>query len=401
MLLIGDEDFKPGSFYTDEDFYNYSPKGLASVAAQQMNFSNLNPIRKFGWLSCRLQLDYQMKVGDLSDKLFGLDVEIEEGLLRTTSPPNPGQHSHQCWERDRVIGEIRKELKEYYDLILAEERLQHLPKVSKEAHTRHYNLAEKKHCLSNEQLEVLRYAHDFITVTPDTTFQKFEFLLYSEKPWVQVSHHEAARPLLIRVPPLTRPTRAEKKCLEILSRLAGRPPPARGYTAYGVRPFEWLVKGVLALVGCALFLAPVGILYLGSLPPGALFGVTVAFCFVFVTLMVSLERRTGPMLFGISAYMAVMTVFLSNVNQCHAQPQVPLLSALAKTTVPNNVACYHAAGALSSHATRGCESTLASLHPAWRGSDFLTLVGRGVPISTALARETLKRIRIEDYGLVV
>ncbi|RYO87964.1 hypothetical protein DL766_007772 [Monosporascus sp. MC13-8B] len=280
----GDENFKPGSFYTDEDFYNYSPKGLASVAAQQMNFSNLNPIRKFGWLSCRLQLDYQMKVGDLSDKLFGLDVEIEEGLLD--------------------------------DLILAEERLQHLPKVSKGAHARHYNLAEKKHCLSNEQLEVLRYEHDFITVTPDTTFQKFEFLLYSENPWVQVSHHEAARPPLIRVPPLTRPTLAEKKGLKLISRLTGRPPPARGYTAYGVRPFEWIVKGTLALVGCGLFLAPVGILYLGSLPPGGLFGVTVAFCFVFVALMVRLERRTGPMLFGISAYMAVMTVFLSNVNQC-------------------------------------------------------------------------------------
>ncbi|RYP57424.1 hypothetical protein DL769_009477 [Monosporascus sp. CRB-8-3] len=286
-----DKDFAPGSFYTDQDFYDHSPKGVASLAAQQMNFSNLNPLRRFGWLCYRLLLDYEMKLGDLSDKLFGLEVEIEEGLLRTTSPPNPGQHSLQCLERDRLIVEIRKEFKEYYDLILAEERMQQLPKVSKKAHAKHYNFAEKEHCLSNEQLEVLRYAHDFITVTPDTTFQKFEFLLYSEWPWV-------------------------KKCLEFVSRLTGRPPPSRAYTAYGVRVFEWSVKAVLALVGCALFLAPVGILSMGSLPPRSLFGVTVAFCLVFIVLMVGLERRTGPMLLGISAYMAVMNVFLSNANQC-------------------------------------------------------------------------------------
>ncbi|RYP72147.1 hypothetical protein DL771_004381 [Monosporascus sp. 5C6A] len=298
-----DKDFKPGSFYTDQDFCDYAPNGLASMAAQQMFFPNLNPLRKFGWLSCRLQLDYQMELGDLSDKLFGLDVDIDEGLLGTTSPPNPGQHSLRCWERD-------------VDFILVEQRIQQLPRVSEGAHTRHYNLAEKEHCLSNEQLEVFRYAHDFITVSPDTTFQKFEFLLYSESPLVQVSHHRAARPLLVRVPPLTRPTRAEKKCLGFISRLTGRPPPSRWYTAYGVRAFEWSVNGLLALMGCALFLAPVGILYLGSLSPGGLFGVTAAFCCVFVALMVRLERRTGPMLFGISAYMAVMTIFLSNVNQC-------------------------------------------------------------------------------------
>ncbi|RYP66927.1 hypothetical protein DL770_008717 [Monosporascus sp. CRB-9-2] len=285
-----DKEFKPGSFYTDQDFYDYAPKGLASMAAQQMYFPNLNPLRKFGWLSCRLQLDYQMELGNISDKLFGLDVDLDEGLPGTTSPPNPGEHSLRCWERDGLITKAKKLYKEYIDFILAERRMQQLPKVSEQAHARHYNLAKKDHCLSDEQLEVFRYAHDFITVTPDTTFRKFEFLLFSEKPLVQ-------------------------KCLRFISRLAGQPPPAQGYTAYGVRVFEWTVNSGLALMGCALFMAPVGILYLGSLPPGGLFGVTAAFCFVFVALMVGLERRTGPMLLGISAYMAVMNVFLSNVNQ--------------------------------------------------------------------------------------
>ncbi|RYP00055.1 hypothetical protein DL764_006631 [Monosporascus ibericus] len=266
-----DKDFKPGSFYMDDDFHKYSPKGLASMAAQQMFFPNLNHLRKFGWLSSRLQLDYMRELGDMSDELFGLDVDIDEGLLGTTSPPNPGEYS--------------------LDFVLIDQRIQQLPKVSEQAHERHYNLAKKKHRLSDELLEVFRYAHDFITVAPDTTFQKFEFLLYSENSCVQ-------------------------KCLVFVSWLAGQPPLSGGYTAYGVRAFEWGVNGLLGLMGCALFLAPVGILYLGSLPPGGLFGVTVAFCLVFVALMVRIERRTGPMLFGVSAYMAVLSVFLSNINQC-------------------------------------------------------------------------------------
>ncbi|RYP27182.1 hypothetical protein DL767_007775 [Monosporascus sp. MG133] len=272
-----DKDFKPGSFYTDQDYYDYSPKGSASMAAQQMYFPNMNILRKFGWLSCRLQLDYQMELGNISDRLFGLDIDIDEGALGTTSPPNPGEHSLRCWERDGLITKAKKLYKEYIDFILVDQKMQQLPRVSERAHLRHYNIAKRDHRLSDEQLEVLRYAHDFITVAPDTTFQKFEFLLFSDKPWVQ-------------------------KGLRFISWLTGQPVPDGGYTAYGVRAFEWLVNGVMALMGCALFLAPVGIFYLGSLPPGGLFGVMAAFCFVFITLMARLERRINPLLFGISAY---------------------------------------------------------------------------------------------------
>ncbi|RYP51357.1 hypothetical protein DL768_003285 [Monosporascus sp. mg162] len=307
-----DKGFKPGSFYTDQDFYDHAPKGLASMAAQQMFFPNLNPLRKFGWLFSRLQLDYQMELSDMSDKLFGLEIDIDEGLLGTTSPPNPGEHSRRCWERDGLISKAKK----LCDFMLVQRRIQQLPKVSERAHRRHYNLAEKDHCLSDEQLEVFRYAHDFITVTPDTTFQKFEFLLFSENPWVQVSHHKAGSPAPGESSSAnaTNPRR-EKKGLRFISWLTGEPAPARGYTAYGVRAFEWLFNGMLALMACALFLTPVGTLYLGPLSPGGLFGVTVAFSFVFVVIMVILERRTGPMLLGISAYMAVINVFLSNANQ--------------------------------------------------------------------------------------
>lgn len=79
--------------------------------------------------------------------------------------------------------------------------------------------------------------------------------------------------------------------------------------------FKWTVKIVLALSCCVLFLGPVGILYLVDLPQNGLYGVTVAFSVLFDAIMVVFEDRIGPMLLGNCAYMAVMVVFLSNVNQ--------------------------------------------------------------------------------------
>ncbi len=71
--------------------------------------------------------------------------------------------------------------------VLAEREIQLQPKVSRQAHAEHYRQAKKQHRLSEDQLEVFRYMDDCITVNPDTTYQKFEFLLYSKVPRVEVS----------------------------------------------------------------------------------------------------------------------------------------------------------------------------------------------------------------------
>ncbi|KAI1253984.1 hypothetical protein MGN70_004379 [Eutypa lata] len=187
-------------FYTDKAFRKNAPKGLASLAAHQMYYPNLSPLRRYSWLSQMIRLDYEFKLEDSSDRLFGLEVEMEEEeSLRgdqqahsstppdQATPPASRDGETRSQQRELLMAECKQLYKEYQDFIIAEREIQLLPRVSIRAHEEHYRQVKDSGWLSEEQLEAFRYRDDFITIDPDTTYKKFEFLLFSRNPGVQVS----------------------------------------------------------------------------------------------------------------------------------------------------------------------------------------------------------------------
>ncbi|EMR63834.1 hypothetical protein UCREL1_9202 [Eutypa lata UCREL1] len=244
-------------FYTDKAFRKNAPKGLASLAAHQMYYPNLSPLRRYSWLSQMIRLDYEFKLEDSSDRLFGLEVEMEE-----EESLRGDQQAHSSTPPDQTTPPASRD----EDFIIAEREIQLLPRVSIRAHEEHYRQVKDSGWLSEEQLEAFRYRDDFITIDPDTTYKKFEFLLFSRNPGVQ-------------------------RFLRFMSWLfcqeTEAPGPNDFHAEHGDRMFKWTVKILLALSCCVLFLGPVGILYLVDLPQNGLYGVTVAFSVLFDAIMVA------------------------------------------------------------------------------------------------------------------
>lgn len=75
------------------------------------------------------------------------------------------------------------------------------------------------------------------------------------------------------------------------------------------------IKVLVAFTSGVLLLSPVAILFLVDLSRAQSFGVVVAFIFAFVAIMSSLNTNWDTILVGLSAYMAVLVTFLSNLEQ--------------------------------------------------------------------------------------
>lgn len=75
------------------------------------------------------------------------------------------------------------------------------------------------------------------------------------------------------------------------------------------------IKVLVAFFSGVLLLSPVAILFLVDLSRGQSFGVVVVFLLAFVAVLSALKTNWDTMLVGLSAYMAVLVTFLSNLEQ--------------------------------------------------------------------------------------
>lgn len=73
-----------------------------------MYYPNLSPLRSFNWLTYRILSDYHVKLHRLSDGLYGLDVETEEG-----GGKGEDEDDTQSERRERLMAEIKPLYKEY------------------------------------------------------------------------------------------------------------------------------------------------------------------------------------------------------------------------------------------------------------------------------------------------
>ncbi|KAI1138874.1 hypothetical protein F5Y05DRAFT_382710 [Hypoxylon sp. FL0543] len=315
------------NFRTDSDIKNAAPKGWPSIAATQAYYNNLNLHRRFAFLTQRILLDQETKLAYLETKLEELDKEDENNsVLRLKSLPfdpnqllasplqsqaeaqladaqrspptssgNEGQQANRDeynpWkDKDLLLEATISRLKQFFELLQLDKEMQKLPQISRREHRMFYNEIRKRHILDAPAYQFLYANEDFITTVTDRVHQHFEPLVYGD--WPIMSY---IKKVIGRVHDYDD---QDAPAIEIDKRLIIVP-----------------LKVLIAFGSGALLLSPVAILFLADLTRPQSFAVVVTFMFTFVAVMSYLNTNWHTILVGLSAYMAVLVTFLSNLAQ--------------------------------------------------------------------------------------
>ncbi|KAI2773462.1 hypothetical protein F4815DRAFT_488216 [Daldinia loculata] len=311
------------NFRGDSDLKKGVPIGWPSIAATQLYYPNLSIHRRFSYLLHRVLIDQETKLAYLENKLQELDKEDEgsnaarlkklsfdpETLLSSHTPsqaqyqptsiqtaPTTSKvvkekqrktNEDNRWEdKDLILESILPRLKNYDELLLLGKEMQKLPRISRREHRAFYDEVKNHHPLLDAPAYQFLYSNDdFVTTVTDRVHQYFETLIYGETP---------IKRLIKRIFGRT----DENSNLEIDNRI-----------------LVVFLKVVVAFMSGVLLLFPVAILLLVNLSRAESFIVVVAFNFAFVAALAYLNCNWDTILVGLSAYMAVLVTFLSNLEQ--------------------------------------------------------------------------------------
>ncbi|KAI1776179.1 hypothetical protein F4818DRAFT_373295 [Hypoxylon cercidicola] len=315
------------NFRKASDIKDAAPKGWPSVAAIQFYYPNFSIHRRFSFLMQRILTDQETKLAYLETKLEELDKEDEridasrlnllpfdtdrllaacrrtryqppasEGPSSSSPHGSEGQEGEQAqgeepaiWiDKDLLLEAMVPRIKNYIELLQLDKEMQKLPAISRREHKIFYDEIRNHH-LDGPARQFLHPQDDFITTVTDRVHQIFEAFVYGESPIVSRIKRFIGR---------ERSNHSHVPVLEIDKRRLVFP-----------------IKVTTAFTSGVLLLAPVAILFLGDLSKRVSFVVVVIFLFAFVAVMSYLKTNWDTMLVGLSAYMAVLVTFLSNLEQ--------------------------------------------------------------------------------------
>ncbi|KAI0129200.1 hypothetical protein F4776DRAFT_627826 [Hypoxylon sp. NC0597] len=314
-----EESLGHSKFRSDSNIKNAAPKGWPSIAATQMYYNNFNLHRRYSYLMQRILVDQETKLAYLETKLEELDKEDEARLkslsfdpdrLLTTCARAPAQaqsattqsepptsrteeqeehrEEYNPWnDKDLLLEATMPRLKSYIELLQLDKEMQKLPQISRREHKAFYD--EIRRYLDKSACQFLYPNEDFVTTVTDRVHQYFEALVYGDSPIM--SH---IKRFIGRVH--NNHSQDHAAAIEIDKRLV-----------------IILLKVIVAFASGVLLLSPVAILFLGNLTKVGSFGVVVGFMFLFVAVMSWLNTNWYTILVGLSAYMAVLVTFLSNL----------------------------------------------------------------------------------------
>ncbi|KAI1654060.1 hypothetical protein F4813DRAFT_372027 [Daldinia decipiens] len=310
------------NFRGDSDFIDDAPAGWPSIAATQLYYPNFSIHRRFSYLLHRVLIDQETKLAYLENELEKLDKKDKENDAdRLNSLPfdpetllashTPAQAQYQPtsiqtspttskagkeqkktnednrWDdKDLILESAISRLKNYHELLLLGKETQNLPRISRREHRAFYDEVESRHTLFDASAYQFLYPNDdFVTTNTDRVHHYFERLIYGDTPIKKLIKGIFGRT-------------DENFNLEIDNRIL-------------VVAFKVLVVFTSGL----LLLSPVAILLLVNLSRSLSFVVVVVFSFAFVAALTCLKSNWDTILVGLSAYMAVLVTFLSNLEQ--------------------------------------------------------------------------------------
>ncbi|KAI1075824.1 hypothetical protein F5B20DRAFT_366223 [Whalleya microplaca] len=324
--LSSEESLGHSNFRKDSDIKNKAPKGWPSIAASQMYYSNFSIHRRFRYLMQRILVDEETKLAYLETKLEELDKEDEQNDIsklkslpfdpdrlltpstRTRTLKNPPnltpagnrekrnqeEEEYSQWkDKDLLLEATTPRLKNYIELLLLDKEMQRQPPISRREHKAFYDEIRQYHVLEGSAYQFLHPRDDFVTTVTDRMHQYFETMVYGDK-------SSCFKRLIGRKHSshLNNHGKDDAPVIEINNWI-----------------FVVIIKVLVAFASGVLLLSPIAILFLVDLSREASFGVIVAFLFAFVAVMISLNTNTYTVLVGLSAYMAVLVTFLSNLEQ--------------------------------------------------------------------------------------
>lgn len=292
-----------------------------------MYYTNFRIHRRFSYLTQRLLIDQETKLAYLENKLEELDKEDErtnasnlrslpfdpdrllaacgqvrvrsQPVIPEQSPPTSSRNGEReqggeyvLWkDKDLLLEAMVPRLKSYIELLQLSKDMQKLPLISRREHNAFYNEIEEYHTLDDPAYQFLYPSDDFVTTVTDRVHQYFEALVYGDSPIM-------------------------KRIKKLIGREHNNHHQDRA-PAIGIDEqfFVVPIKVLVAFTSGVLLLSPVAILFLVDLSRAQSFGVVVAFIFAFVAIMSSLNTNWDTILVGLSAYMAVLVTFLSNLEQ--------------------------------------------------------------------------------------
>ncbi|KAI0600474.1 hypothetical protein F4775DRAFT_590419 [Biscogniauxia sp. FL1348] len=302
------------AFYTDEDVRNHAPAGLPAAAASQVQYPNVNLLRRFGHLnndSLMYMIQQLSCLEDAIDDLYtkapkqldhrGLNsllFDNEQFIARCRQSPDyrsaprpPGAENNLSVQMENLIANAIRISREYHEAFLWEHKSYRFSPVSHRAHLASFNMLQGAHNLDEAALGPWRAIDDIVTPEPDTLYRRFENLLYTKTSWIA--------------------TGLQYCC-------CGRVP--SGGSAGNVRMevaasrFRWAVKLLMWLISSALLVVPFGVLYLRPLSKPGAFSVVLGFGAVFTLVFANLERRADHVIIAATAYYAVLAAILSNLK---------------------------------------------------------------------------------------
>ncbi|KAI0849939.1 hypothetical protein F5Y00DRAFT_261047 [Daldinia vernicosa] len=302
------------NFRGDSELKNGVPRGWPSIAAAQLYYPNLSIHRRFSYLLHRVLLDQETKLAYLENQLERLDNEdnernaarlrslsfdretllISHTRVQAQSQPVPtpttskgadeeqrDTNEYSPWNnKDLILESAMLRLKSYDELLLLGKEMQKLPRISRREHRVFFDVVNNRHPLDASACQFLYSNDDFVTTVTDRVHQYFETLIYGDTPITKLT-----------------------------KRIFGRK------DEIDTRILTVFLKVVVVFASGVLLLSPVAILLLVSLSRAESFVVVVAFDFAFVAALTWLKCNWETILVGLSAYMAVLVTFLSNLEQ--------------------------------------------------------------------------------------
>ncbi|KAI1479731.1 hypothetical protein F4774DRAFT_425656 [Daldinia eschscholtzii] len=331
---------------SDFDLKKKAPKGWPYIAAAQLYYPNFNIHRRFAYLLHRALIDQETKLAYLEDQLKALDEEDEnenaprlrslpfdpDTLLSNHTQPRPpsirqtpttsrGDNEQQTVREDTTLSNRclvdNNEQGLEDELLQLDKEMQRLPAISRREHMAFYADMVSHNRLDRPAYTFLLSRDDFVTTVTDRVHQYFEALVYKSAPIVSVS-----TPFLLVADKLVS-TDAQRH-LKFLDRIFGRTQQSDSQDSSPEIELSNLAlivffKILLIFGSGVLLLSPVAILFLVDLPRDKSFGVVVAFIFAFVFVLACFNSNWDTILVGLSAYMAVLATFLSNLEQERTQ----------------------------------------------------------------------------------
>ncbi|OTB11447.1 hypothetical protein K445DRAFT_26609 [Daldinia sp. EC12] len=309
-------------FRSDLDVKKEAPSGWPYIAAAQLYYPNFNIHRRFSYLLHRALIDQETKLAYLEAKLKALDKEDEHhNASRLTSLPfdpetllsdplpsqpdfiRPAPTTSRADNTQQTYHTHKQMLNNYRDneygledeLLQLDKEMQKLPAISRKQHKGFFEEVEQHNKLDGPAYEFLLSQDDFVTTVIDQVHQYFERFLYGSGPVISFV----------------------KKTFGRTNQTNNQDTPSEIEISNGL--LKLLIQILVIFGSGVLLLSPVAILFLVTLSRGLSFMVVVIFIFAFVAVLSCFNSKWDTILVGLSAYMAVLATFLSNLEQGKTQ----------------------------------------------------------------------------------